>query len=114
MRMFREEIEPLLRERLDNLPRKIQLRSPMRFKTLSPSKERRIFKTDAGDVYLDAEALADYEDAEDALMLEMDDDPFDIEMEIEPVPAEVIRELAASAVRDAQSALRRLAAEQVA
>ena len=72
-RIFREEIEPLFRERLNGLP-KIQLRSPMRYKTLAPSKERRIFKADAGDVYLDAEDLGDYQDAEDAFMLEMDAD----------------------------------------
>ena len=45
---------------------------------------------------------------------EMENDPFEFETEIEPVSAEVIRELAASAVRDAQSALRRLAADQAA
>ena len=112
VRIFREEIEPLFRERLNSLPNKIQLRSPMRYKTLAPSKERRTFKADAGDVYIDAEDLADYEDAEDAFMLEMDDDPFQFETEIEPVSAETIRELAASAVRDAQSALKQLAADQ--
>jgi hypothetical protein len=82
MRRFREDIEPLLRERLNDLPRKIQLRSPMRY--------------------------------EDEPMLEMDDDLFDVETEIDPVPAEVIRDLAANAIRDAQSALRQLAADQVA
>ena len=112
-RIFREEIEPLFRERMNSLP-KIQLRSPMRYKTLAPSKERRTFKADAGDVYIDAEDLGDYQDAEDAFMLEMDADPFEFETEIEPVSAETIRELAASAVRDAQSALRRLAADQAA
>jgi hypothetical protein len=118
-RMFREEVEPLVRERLKNLPKRIELRSPMRFKTLAPSKSPRIFKADAGDVFPETGDMTDYEDA---LMLEMEGelfdiemegDPFDIEMEIEPVPAEVIRELAANAVRDAQSALRQLAAEQV-
>jgi hypothetical protein len=69
MRMFDGDIQPFLRERLDNLPKRIQLRSPMRFKTLTPSKAPRIFAT--------------------------------------------IRELAANAIRDAQSALRQLAAEQV-
>ena len=110
-RMFREEIEPLVRERLKNLPNKIQLRSPMRFKTLVPSKSPRIFKAEAGDVFPETGDMTDYEDA---LMLEMEDYPFDIEMEIEPVSAEVIRELAANAVRDAQSALRQLTAEQIA
>lgn len=112
-RIFREEIEPLFRERMNALPNRIQLRSPMRYKTLAPSREWRTFKADAGDVYIDAEDQADYEDAEDAFMLEMDDDPFQFETEIEPVSAETIRELAARAARDAQSALRRLAVEQV-
>src|SRR5215210_3725650 len=106
-RMFREEIEPFVRERLKDLPRKIQLRSPMRFKTIAPSRAPSIFKVDGGDVYLDTGDLTDYEDAQ---MLEMDEDPFDIDFEIEPVSSEVIRELAASAVRDAQSALKQLAA----
>jgi hypothetical protein len=117
-RMYREEIEPFVRERLKDLPKKIQLRSPMRFKTIAPSRAPRIFKVDAGDVYLDAGDLTDYDDAqmdyEDAQILEMDEDPFDIEFEIEPVSSEVIRELAASAIRDAQSALKQLAAAQVA
>jgi hypothetical protein len=110
-RMFREEIEPLVRERLKDLPRKIQLRSPMRFKTMAPSRAPRIFKVDAGDVYLDTGDLTDYEDAE---IFEMEDDPLEIDFEIEPVSSEVIRELAANAIRDAQSALRQLAAAQVA
>jgi hypothetical protein len=112
-RIFREEIEPLFRERFNTLP-KIQLRSPMRYKTLAPSKERRTFKADAGDVYIDADDQAGYEDAEDAFMLEMEAEPFEFETEFEPVSAETIRELAASAVRDALSALIRLAADQAA
>ena len=80
-RMFREQIEPLVRERLNNLPKRIQLRSPMRFKTLAPSRAPRIFK---------------------------------VKTEIEPVPSAVIRELAANAIRDAQSALKQLAADRVA
>jgi hypothetical protein len=110
-RMFREQIDPLVRERLNNLPNKIQLRSPMRFKTLAPSRSPRIFKAEAGDVFLDAGDLTDFEDA---LMLEMDDDLFDSEMEIEPVSPAVIRDLAATAIRDAQSALKQLAADRVA
>ncbi len=64
MPMMREQIEPLVRERLNNLPNKIQIRSRMRFRTL--------------------------------------------------VPPAVIRELAANAIRDAQSALKQLAADGVA
>ena len=60
------------------------------------------------------------------MFLEMNDDPFDsmmldpdewlidIENDIGPVPPDVIRDLAATAIRDAQSALKQLAAEQVA
>lgn len=104
MPMLREHIEPLLRQRLNNLPNKIQLRSPMRFRTLAP----RIFKVDAGE---NRELVSAYEDA---IMLDMDDDLFDIGIEIEPVPPEVIRELLANAIRDAQSALKQLAADGVA
>jgi hypothetical protein len=57
-----------------NMPNKIQLRSPMRFKTLVPSRAPRIFKVDADE----------------------------------------IRDLAANAIRDAQSALEQLAADRVA
>lgn len=111
MRMFREQSEPLMRERFDNLPMKIQLRAPMRFKTLAPSRTPRIFKVEGGDVLPDTGELTDYEDE---LMLEMDDDVFDIEREIEPVSPAVIMELVRNAILDAQSALRQLAAEQAA
>lgn len=85
--------------------------NPMRFKTLSPSRSPRIFKVESGDVYQDTGDLTEFEDEP---MLEMDDDLFDIETEIDPVQPEVIRDLAANAIRDAQSALRQLAADQVA
>ena len=111
MHMMREQIEPLARERLNSLPRRIQLRSPMRFKTLAPSQAPGIFKVEDGEVYQDTGDLTEYEND---LMLEMDDDLFDVETEIDPVPAEVIRDLAANAIRDAQSALRQLAADQAA
>ena len=64
MPMMREQIEPLLRQRLNNLPNRIQIRRPMGV--------RRI------------------------------------------VTPDVIRDLVATAIRDAQSALRRLAADGVA
>ena len=81
----------------------------MRFKTLKPSEDPAIFSVENGDPYWDAEDLLDYEDEPI-----LDDHRFDIETEIDPVSSDVIRELAASAIRDAQSALRQLAAEQVA
>jgi len=89
----------------------MEFRSPMRFKTLAPSRSPRIFKAEAGDVFWDTEDLGDFEDE---LMLQMDDDFFDIETEIEPVSPAVIRDLAATAIRDAQSALKQLAADRVA
>jgi len=89
----------------------MEFRSPMPFKTLAPSRFPRIFKAEAGDVFLDTGDLGDFEDD---LMLQMDDDFFDIETEIEPVSPAVIRDLAATAIRDAQSALKQLAADRVA
>ena len=47
------------------------------------------------------------------MMLDLDDGLFDIENEIEEVPPAVIRDLVATAIRDAQSALKRLAADGV-
>lgn len=104
MPMLLERIEPLLRERLNNLPSRIQLRSPMRFRTLAPARAPRIFKVEAGK----------NGDNEDAIALDMDDDLFDMENEIVPVPPAVIRDPAARAIRDAQSALKQLAADGVA
>ena len=71
MPRFRKRIEPLMRERLNDLPNKI--------------------------------------------MLDMDEEPFyiDLDSEIEEVPPAVIRDLVATAIRDAQSALKRLAADGV-
>lgn len=110
--MFGPEM-PMLRQHLElnNLPNKIQLRAPMRFKTLSPTRARRVFTVDAG-------AIGELVPAhEDAIMLDVDDDLSDIDIEIdteiEPVTPAVIRELAANAIRDAQSALKQLAADGV-
>ena len=64
MPMMREQIEPLLRQRLNNLPNRIQIRRPIRVRTI--------------------------------------------------VTPDEIRDLVATAIRDAQSALKRLAADGVA
>jgi hypothetical protein len=112
MPMFRERIEPLLRERLNTLPNKIQFRTPMRFKTLSPTRAPMIFKVDGSDV----EELAPVwsgDDLEDSLVLDQDSDLFDIDSKIEDVSPSEIRDLVATAIRDAQSALKRLAADGV-
>ena len=73
---------PMMRERIEmnSLLRRIQIRSPMRIRTLAPAR---------------------------------DDEPFDFEDEIAPVPPDVIRDLASTAIRDAQSALKRLAADGI-
>ena len=114
MPMLREQIEPLMRERLNNLPNKIQLRSPMRFKTLSPTRAPRVIKVEAGEEGEPGLVWVGDGD-EDAIMLDLGDDGlFDIENEVEQVPPAVIRDLAATAIRDAQSALKRLAADGVA
>jgi hypothetical protein len=83
--ILRDRMEPLLRdriERLQNLPERIQLRSPTRIRTLMSA--RRVMKVEG-----------------------LDDG------DLQPVTAETIRELAANAIRDAQSALRKLAADGV-
>jgi hypothetical protein len=87
MPKLREQLEPLFRKRLENVPKKIQLRSPMRIRTLTPSRAPMIFTVD---------------------------DPFEIDCETEAVSPALIRDLAANAIRDAQFALRQLAADGVA
>ncbi|HST08542.1 MAG TPA: hypothetical protein VLJ83_10235, partial [Gemmatimonadaceae bacterium] len=91
----------LLREKLRDFPR-IQLRAPMRYKTLAPVRER------GPQVYHVEER--DWSDIDEAPSFQLDDEPFDFESEIEPVSADTIRELAAITVRDARAALERLAA----
>jgi hypothetical protein len=108
--MFREQIEPLMRERLKNMPNRI-FRTPMRYKA-TPTRAPMVFRVDAGEVDEVAPAWIGEGD-EDAIMLDMDDDLFGIENEIEEVPPAVIRDLAATAIRDAQSALKQLAADGV-
>ena len=73
--------EPLLRERLKDLPNRIQLSAPMRIRTLVPLRPHRIYKVDASD--------------------------------IEPLSADVIRELVATTIRNAQSALKQLAVDGI-
>ena len=103
----------MLRQRLD-MPKRIQIRTPMRIRTLAPTRAPGVFKVEAegGDDY-DGAMMLDG-DFEDSMMLDMDDDLIDIEDEIGPVPPGVIRDLAANAIRDAQSALKQLAADGVA
>jgi len=86
--------------------------TPMRFRTLSPTRAPRVFKVEAGEEG-DVAPVWVGDDFEDGLMLDLDDGLFDIENEIEEVPPTVIRDLVAIAIRDAQSALKQLAADGV-
>jgi hypothetical protein len=99
---------PMMRKRIESnsLPRKIQIRTPMRIRTAAPTRTR-VYK-------VDAKGTGELVPADDDILFEMDDEPFDIDTEIEPIPPAVIRDLAATAIRDAQSALRQLAADGIA
>ena len=80
----------------------IQLRrTPMRVRTLAPARAPRVY-------------LEMNDDLIDPMILDPDEGLIDIEDDIGPVPPDVIRDLAATAIRDVQSALKLLAAEQVA
>jgi PDZ domain len=89
--LMRERIEPLLRERLNDLPRRIQIRAPMQVAPLvrvpmriSPLAPVRLQRTYRVDA-----------------------------SDIEPLSADEIRELVAITVRNAQSALKQLAADGI-
>jgi PDZ domain-containing protein len=98
---------PMMRQRIESsLPRRIQIRTPMRIRTAAPTRTR-VYK-------VDAKGNGELVPADDDIMFEMDDEPFDIDTEIEPIPPAVIRDLAATTIRDAQSALRQLAADGIA
>ena len=150
MPMLRQRLEPLmrgeidskLREQLRDLPRRIQLRAPMKIRSLAPARARtpRTYKVDRGsagelrtlhppvmiaiDGAVEAPDFADFAeplflnaiDAPDfdGLFLELEDEPFDFENEIVPVSADEIRELATTTILSAQSALRHLAAAGIA
>jgi hypothetical protein len=106
--------DQLLREKLRNLPdgqllerlkapSRIQLRAPMRFKTLTPLRTRapQIYKVET-------------DQPGQPFVFDLDDEPFDFENEIEPVSADTIRDLAATTVRDARAGLEQLAAAGIA
>jgi len=89
--LMRERIEPMLRERLNDLPRRIQTRAPMQVAPLvrvpmriSPLAPLRLQRTYRVDA-----------------------------SDIEPLSADAIRELVATTVRNAQSALKQLAADGI-
>jgi hypothetical protein len=111
---------PMLRERLRELPNKIQLRSPMRYRTFSPTRARvpAIYKADRGQerniiepdapnademVFDDGDSI----DFDEPFVLDFEE-PFDVLDEIELVSPDVIRELVSIAARDARAALKQL------
>lgn len=89
--LMRERMEPMLRERLNDSPRRIQIRAPMQIAPLvrvpmriSPLVPLRLHRTYRVDA-----------------------------SDIEPVSADVIRALVATTIRNAQSALKQLAADGI-
>ena len=102
MPMIRTQLEPLLRQRLNDLPRRIQLRTMPRMRTMAPVRVREQPFIFDDTFELDEPFAIDF------------DEPFEFENEIEPVSPEAIRELAATAILDARVALRHLAADGIA
>jgi PDZ domain len=117
MPMLRERLPdmPMLRERLRDLPRKIQLRVPMPYKTLAPLREQgpEVYKLDESD-WSDFDEPFAFELDDEPFTFQLDEEPFDFESEIVPVSADAIRELAATAARDARVGLEQLAAARIA
>ena len=122
--MIREQIEPMLRERMRELPNRFQFRTMPRIKTAAPLRVRspQTYKVDRSGGELNA-AEGDMPDIEDPLLFDIDDEPFELENdlpafefenEIEPLSPVVIREMAATTVRDAGVALKQLAAAGIA
>lgn len=119
---MRDQIEPMLRERLRDLPERIQLRTAPRIRSLRVlprtyrvdrgSEELRgesepglmSFDYEPGDMIFDSDETPDLE----YFSPEGNEDLLDFEDEIETVPPDTIRDLAATAVRDARAALKQL------
>lgn len=97
--LMKEKLEPMLRERLRDLPRKIQLGAPMRIKTFEPSRVRtpRVYKVEG-----------DLPELDEPFLFELDDDFIPLPNAIEVISPDEVRELAASAIRDARVALKQL------
>ena len=135
MPMLRQQLEPQLRERMRDLPNRIQLRTMPRIKTAVPVRVRtyRVDRGAGGGEWNAAEGpriatdwgeteslLDEMPDLEEPIFLDNEpelepfildlEEPIEFENEFEPVNPEVIRELAATAARDARSALEHLAA----
>ena len=124
--MLRErlrDIGPMLRERLRDFPETMQLRTLPRVRTLrmSPRTYRvdrgaeewraaaepdfNSVQYDPGDIIIDTDDLPDHLEY---FAPDLNDELLEIEQEIEPVSPDTIRELAATAARDARAALKQL------
>ena len=120
--LMRDEIEPMLRERLRDLPERIQLRTAPKIRSLRVLP--RTYRVDRGAEEPRAESepgvmsfdyepddmIFDFDEIPDLEYIGPDwsDDLLDIDDDIEPVESDTIRDLAASAARDARSALKQL------
>lgn len=120
--LMRDQIEPMVRERLRDLPQRIQMRTAPRIRSLRMLP--RTYRVDRGAEELRAESepglmsfdyepgdmIFDFDEMPDLEYLgpEWNEDLLDIDDEIETVPPDTIRDLAATAVRDAQAALKQL------
>jgi hypothetical protein len=89
--LMRDRIGPMLRERLNDLPRRIQIRAPM---PTAPVVRVPMRISPLAPLRLQRIYRVDASD-------------------IEPVSADVIRELVATTIRNAQSALKQLAADGI-
>lgn len=120
--LFREDIEPMLREHLRNLPEKIQLRTMPRVRSMRILP--RTYRVDRGSEELRASEEPNYKSIDldpeemlfdsdvvpdlEYLIPDMDFEEFDFEDEIEPVSVDLITDLAVTTVRDARAALKQL------
>ena len=120
--MFRQDIEPMIRERLRNLPEKIQLRSMPRVRARVLPRTYRVDRgfeesrasDEPGYISMDHEPddltldFDDYVPDLEYMIPDLDYELFDFDDDVEPVSPDVIRDLAATTARDAQAALKQL------
>jgi hypothetical protein len=92
--LMKERMEPLMKERLNDLPRKIQIRTPLAVKLLSPGAGFPTRIRPLAPLRLHRTYRVDASG-------------------IEPVSPDAIRELVATTIRSAQSALKQLAADGI-
>ena len=121
-----EKLDPMIREKLKDLPRKIELRSAPRLRIMAPPNppDGEVFTMEDVDAdpfttnYFNGDAFSfdDLPNFDYLLDLDylQDMNYAPVDFDFEPITAEEIRELVAIAAQDARSALARLAAEQAA